>query len=198
MDALLPAFRTRHLSSRLRFVFFVLLVFVLSVPVSTLHAQQSQLKIFKLKSRMAADIIPVIEPLLQGQGAVTGMRDQLIVRTTPQNLQMVEQLLAQLDTPLRNLRITVRQGMSGTRDRTRVQRGDLTLAADPRRLVLHEKHIGRVVFERVADQLDECFLHRCPDRVFRTLSGAKPRERKFTACLRRRVPRRARDRAGRS
>lgn len=153
MDALLPVFRTRHLSSRPRFVFFALLIFVLSIPVATLHAQQPQLKIFKLKSRMAADIIPVIEPLLQGQGTVTGMQDQLIVRTTPQNLEMVEQLLAQLDTPLRNLRITVRQGMSGTRDRARADAGaDIAIGGGKGRVVVPPaRRGGGTVTGRIGD-----------------------------------------------
>ncbi|QPJ63581.1 MAG: type II and III secretion system protein [Candidatus Nitronauta litoralis] len=72
---------------------------------------------------MASEIIPVIEPLLQGNGTVTGMNDQLIVRSSPQNLQMIQGLLTQLDTRLRNLRITVRQGLSGKRERSSVDVG---------------------------------------------------------------------------
>ncbi len=67
---------------------------------------------------MASEIIPVIEPLLQGNGTITGMSDQLIVKSTPQNLKMVQDLIRQLDTRLRNLRITVRQGISGERERS--------------------------------------------------------------------------------
>ncbi len=60
----------------------------------------------------------MIEPLLQGNGTITGMSDQLIVKSTPQNLQMVEGLIRQLDPRLRNLRITVRQGISGVKNRS--------------------------------------------------------------------------------
>ena len=67
---------------------------------------------------MASEIIPVIEPLLQGNGTITGMSDQLIVKSTPQNLKMVQDLIRQLDTRLRNLRITVRQGISGEGERS--------------------------------------------------------------------------------
>ncbi len=122
MDPLLSAFRKADLKLWACLILTVLAAAALVISPPEAHAQ-SQLKIFKLKSRMAADLIPVIEPLLQGEGTVTGMQDQLIVRASPQNLQMIQGLLAQLDTPLRNLRITVRQGMTGTRERTRADVG---------------------------------------------------------------------------
>ena len=56
-------------------------------------------------------MIPIVGSMLQGQGTVTGMRDQLIIRTTLRNLAEIKKVLAQLDRPLRNFRIIVRQGL---------------------------------------------------------------------------------------
>lgn len=116
MGPFLPNDRERYIAKRyfrLWSICVCAFVFFLVNPAFS----QTQLKIFKLQNRMASEIIPVIEPLLQGNGTVTGMNDQLIVRSTTQNLQMIQGLLSQLDTRLRNLRITVRQGVSGKRQR---------------------------------------------------------------------------------
>lgn len=143
MDPLLPDVGKNHLRPGFLSTFFALLILSLIFLPPGVQAQQHQLHIFKLKSRMAQDLIPTIEPLLQGQGTITGMQDKLIVRTTPQNLQMVQELLAQLDTPLRNLRITVRQGFSGTRDRTRANAGaDISIDGGRGRVVIPQARPG--------------------------------------------------------
>ncbi len=122
MDTLFSDERESNLSCRLLIIFGLALVLFVSGSTPPAFGQ-TQLKIFKLQNRMASEIIPVIEPLLQGNGTITGMNDQLIVKSTPKNLQMVQDLLRQLDTRLRNLRITVRQGISGSRERSHADVG---------------------------------------------------------------------------
>lgn len=70
------------------------------------------MEIFSLKHRRAVELISVIEPLLGGVGTVTGVRNQLVVRTTPANLSAVRNVLRKLDTASVNLRITVKEGTS--------------------------------------------------------------------------------------
>ena len=72
---------------------------------------QLKLEIIPLRNHTVEEMIPIVRSMLQGQGTVTGMRDQLIIRTTLRNLAEIKKVLAQLDRPLRNFRIIVRQGL---------------------------------------------------------------------------------------
>ena len=91
-------------------------------------------RVIQLRNRSAAEIIPVIRPLLGPNDAIGGTDTRLIVRTSDKNFREIEKLLAQLDTARRQLRISVRQttaeersgtgvGVSGEirNDNTRVQ-----------------------------------------------------------------------------
>lgn len=79
-------------------------------------AQQTELRVFDLKHREAAELIPLVRPLLTGGAVVTGTGYTLIVRDTPQNLEAIARVLERLDTPLRSLVITVRQGERARRE----------------------------------------------------------------------------------
>lgn len=71
---------------------------------------QTELKTFKLQNRSAEEIIGILRPLLDPRGGISGTGYTLLVRSTPQNLREIEQMVRELDTALRNLRITVRRG----------------------------------------------------------------------------------------
>jgi len=71
---------------------------------------QSKLEIIPLKNRLAEEVIPTIRSVLGKRGTVTGMQGQLIIRAHPKALQEVKHILSQIDTALKNLRITVKQG----------------------------------------------------------------------------------------
>jgi len=73
------------------------------------YAQQTVLEVIPLRYRAAAELIPVIQPLLAPGGSVSGFQGQLVVRTTPANLDEIKRILAGLDTAPRQLLITVRQ-----------------------------------------------------------------------------------------
>ncbi len=72
-----------------------------------------QLEIIPLKHRMTSDIVPMLRPLVAEGGSVSGMNNQLIVRTTPQNLREIMKVLNMLDQPLRSLKISVRFDTQG-------------------------------------------------------------------------------------
>ncbi|MFQ5451683.1 MAG: secretin N-terminal domain-containing protein [Nitrospinaceae bacterium] len=88
-----------------------LLITVLIVSLASPAAAQVRMEIFSLKHRSVTEMIPVIRPLLGEEGRVTGMRNQLVVRATPENLAAVRKLLEKLDTALMNLKITVKQNL---------------------------------------------------------------------------------------
>lgn len=75
--------------------------------------QTTELRVFPLRHRLAAELIPALEPLLGPDETVTGMDSRLIVRAAPTTLVQLERVIAQLDVARRNLRITVRHDATG-------------------------------------------------------------------------------------
>lgn len=96
----------------------VVLMFALALSAAA-WAQQTVLEVIPLNYRRAEDVIPVLRPLLPPQGSVSGLNNQLIVRTTPQNLEEIKRILAAIDAAPRRLMVSVRQDA----DLERSQRG---------------------------------------------------------------------------
>ena len=80
-------------------------------------AQATVLEVIPLRYRTAQEVIPVIQPMLSREGSVSGLQGQLIVRTTPANLEELKRILASIDTAPRQLLITVRQDADTERSR---------------------------------------------------------------------------------
>ena len=75
---------------------------------------QDKLEVITLSYHTAEQIIPLIQPLVGKDGAVTGMQNRLIIRTSAAKLAQIKQVIASLDTMPKRLMITVRQNT--TRD----------------------------------------------------------------------------------
>ncbi len=75
---------------------------------------QEKIEVITLNYRSAEQMLPLIQPMLGKDGAVTGLQNHLVIRTNAQNLAQIKRVIAQLDVRLRNLMITVRQNT--TRD----------------------------------------------------------------------------------
>ncbi len=88
-----------------------LLVFTLSI--SSVMAESMKIEIIPMKNRLVSDVIPVIKPLVAKGGTVTGMNNQLIVKTTASNLKQIKSILAQIDHAPRRLMISVKQDVDG-------------------------------------------------------------------------------------
>lgn len=69
---------------------------------------QGTLEVIPLRHRTAEQVIPVLRPLLEPGGALSGQFNQLIVRTSPANLAQIRQVLDAIDQPQRRLMILVR------------------------------------------------------------------------------------------
>lgn len=123
------------LSSVLRFATAVL------VLATTGVAAQTQMEVIPLRYRTADQIIPALQPFLDRSGTLSGYQNQLIVRTTPQNLAELRQILATLDAMPRRLLITVAQDADVLRERSVVEasgsfggdRGRVTIPPEPGR-----------------------------------------------------------------
>lgn len=68
------------------------------------------LQVIELRHRPAEQVIPVLRPLLEPGGVISGMDAMLFVRTSPANFEQIRQAVAVLDRRPRQLRITVGQG----------------------------------------------------------------------------------------
>ncbi len=86
----------------------ILMIALVSIAPAAQGAEMI-LEIIPLKHRLVGDIVPTLQALVTEGGTVTGMNDQLIIRTTPANLVDLKNVLAALDAKLKQLRITVRQ-----------------------------------------------------------------------------------------
>jgi len=84
-------------------------------------AQQPALEVITLKYRTADQVIPVLKPLLAPGGTLSGMQNRLVVRTTPQNLAELRQVLDSIDGAPRRLLISVRQDAAGAEARSEAE-----------------------------------------------------------------------------
>ena len=87
-------------------LFCILSLLLLLTPA---QAQQDRIEVLTLHHRSAEDLIPLLRPLVGSEGGISGQSDRLLVRTTPERLRQIRELLAQLDIPPHQLLITVRQ-----------------------------------------------------------------------------------------
>jgi len=71
---------------------------------------QGSLEIIPLRHRTPEQVLPVLRPLLEPGGVLSASSNQLIVRTSPRNLERIKSALAAIDAPLRRLLISVRVG----------------------------------------------------------------------------------------
>lgn len=97
-----------------RIAALLLMVFA-SMPIG---AQVTAVEVITLKYRTAEQVIPLLRPLLDKDGSMTGMQNQLIVRTSAGNLNDLKKILASIDAMPRRLLITVRQDASLDRERS--------------------------------------------------------------------------------
>ncbi|MBX9965461.1 MAG: hypothetical protein K2Y35_20560 [Burkholderiales bacterium] len=72
-------------------------------------AQQSVLKVIDLKYRNAQEVLPILQTFVAKDGSISALNNQLIVRTTPQNLAELHKILDSIDKRPRRLVITVSQ-----------------------------------------------------------------------------------------
>jgi type II secretory pathway component GspD/PulD (secretin) len=95
---------------------WISLVALLAVAASV----ADETRLIQLRHRSAAEMVPLIRPLVGPNDAVTGTDYRLIVRTSEQNFREIEKLIAQLDTARRQFRIQVKQTVVGNRSDTGV------------------------------------------------------------------------------
>lgn len=83
--------------------FLMLVLFVVPAALA-----QGTLEVILLRHRTVEQVLPVLRPLLESGGALSGQFNQLIVRTSPDNLAQIRAALDAIDQPARRLTISVR------------------------------------------------------------------------------------------
>lgn len=71
--------------------------------------QAQSLEVIELKSRTVDEVLPALLPLVEPGGTLTGMNNQLFLRTSPRNREDIKRALAAIDKPARRLIIHVAQ-----------------------------------------------------------------------------------------
>lgn len=68
-----------------------------------------ELEIVNLNHRPAKEIIPIIKPLIDKDGSISGEKYVLFIRTSYKNFQQIKSALTTLDADFRQLRISIMQ-----------------------------------------------------------------------------------------
>jgi len=89
---------------------YLTLVIYLCLTLQAVAA--SEFKIIPLQHRFAEEILPAIKPLVGVNGTATTMQNNLIIRTSPENMAEIEKVINTLDTTRQNLKITVSRNKS--------------------------------------------------------------------------------------
>ena len=101
---------------------------------ASLHAEE--LQVINLKFRLADEILPILQPLVESGGVLTGTDDVLFVRTSARNFAEIQQAVATLDRAPRQLLISVGQGnvadgvSAGVRGSATVGSGDVQVGVN--------------------------------------------------------------------
>ena len=117
---------------------YVSLVFFLCLSLQALAA--AQFKIVTLQHRFAEDILPIVQPLVDSGGTISGMQNHLIIRTSAENMAEIEQIIHTLDVARQNFKITVsRQDYTNNSNsntnitaRKRIGNVEITTGDDPK------------------------------------------------------------------
>lgn len=80
----------------------------------TARAEEPVMEVIPLANRPAAEILPLLAPLLDAEDRVVDNGSSLIVRTSPDRLATIQSLVRKLDARLSNLVVSVLQTSSKT------------------------------------------------------------------------------------
>lgn len=81
----------------------LLMLFLFALP----GVADSGLEIVPLKHRTSEQVLPVLQPLVEKGGSISGSGDKILIRASKANRAQLRAALRAIDTPLRQLRITV-------------------------------------------------------------------------------------------
>ena len=83
--------------------------FLLFLAMCAVGAARADVEVLTLKYRNAEQVLPILRPLLEPGGAVSGMQNQIVLRASRRNIDEIRRVLASIDSQPRRLMISVRQ-----------------------------------------------------------------------------------------
>ncbi len=147
-------------SNTLIFALFIIICSLLSPHIQA----ETELKIITLQHRFADDLLPTITPMVGEDGTATGLRNQLILRASPDRIREIEMIVKQLDTARENRRITVNRNSNLNNQTSRIEAtgnvkiGDVTIS-NSRRVKPNSGNIYAEETSRKTQQSSSQFLN---------------------------------------
>jgi len=96
-------------------------------------AQADPISTIQLRHRPAVEVIPIVEPMLGADDAISGQGFKIFLRSSPETLARVRNMVDVLDTPAKILQVSVFQGSDrdlgelGISANIQVERGDASV-----------------------------------------------------------------------
>jgi hypothetical protein len=134
---------------------------LLTLTLHSLSLVAEELQIFELKGATPQELIPLIKPFVGPDGTVTGMHNQLIVRTSAERMVEVRKILQQFDRAPRRLLLSVRDSAPSEEEMDRME-----LSVDSPHLRIGEDRENSLRLKRYTTDTQETNL-----RTLQTLEG---------------------------
>ena len=135
------------------------------------QVRAQEMQIIELRHRLADEVLPVVQPLVEPGGAITGTDNLLIVRTSAGNFAQIQQAVAALDRAARQLLISVGQGTVTRVDAASVQGSATIGGGDVQVGVNRPPSSGSGAEVRVQSRAQQANLHDVSS--VRTLEGSE-------------------------
>jgi type II secretory pathway component GspD/PulD (secretin) len=94
-------------------VFFIALLACNFLHICTVNADSNTVQVYALRHQIAESLLPTLNNVLLTGESINAYNNELVVNASSASQQKVSQLLQVLDTPLRNISISVRNNSTG-------------------------------------------------------------------------------------
>jgi type II secretory pathway component GspD/PulD (secretin) len=135
-----------------RFVVVRSLIAGILIALGGAATAQFALEIIPLRHRTVEQVLPVLQPLVEPGGTLSGSRGQLFVRASPANVAEIKRALDAIDRPARRLQISVRFDDAEDRER-RALGGRAVVGSAGARVTVTAEESRRTSGERVDQRL---------------------------------------------
>lgn len=105
------------------------LLITLLLICTSLRAEM-RLETIELHNRTAEDVIPVLQPMVQNGGSISGSGYKLFIRTTPTNLEQLQSMIAAIDVAAKQLLVSVSLDRSVMRENSQLA-GRVSIQSNP-------------------------------------------------------------------
>lgn len=131
-----------------RFILLRLAVATALVTAASALLAQHALEIIPLRHRTVDQVLPVLQPLVEPGGTLSGNRGQLLLRASPANVAEIKRALDAIDRPARRLQISVRFDDADDRERRELG-GSATVGSAGARVTVTAEEARRASTQRV-------------------------------------------------